>query len=84
MSKKTKTKPKTSSKTGFSPAKKTTAKEIEDGLLTVIYDAIPYASAGPIEEVKTFEEAGIITYNSGLVVEAADGSRFEIVITKLG
>ena len=34
--------------------------------------------------IRTFEEAGILTYNRGLVVKFADGQEFQVTIVKNG
>jgi len=35
-----------------------------------------------IKSVRTFEDAGLLTRNSGLVVTLRDGSQFEVTIVK--
>jgi len=35
-----------------------------------------------VRSVSTFEEAGVLTNNRGLVVKLADGTRFQITVTE--
>lgn len=35
-----------------------------------------------LEMVRTFEEAGILTYNKGLVLRMKDGSEFQITVVR--
>jgi len=37
---------------------------------------------GGIEHVRTFEEAGVLTQNAGLVIELADGSQWQVTIVR--
>ncbi len=37
---------------------------------------------GGVENVRTFEEAGVLTQNAGLVVETADGSEWQVTIVR--
>ena len=37
---------------------------------------------GGLENVRTFEEAGVLTQNAGLVIETADGSEWQVTIVR--
>jgi len=37
---------------------------------------------GGIKSVRTFEEAGVLTQNAGLVIETADGSEWQVTIVR--
>ncbi len=37
---------------------------------------------GGVENVRTFEEAGVLTQNAGLVIETADGSEWQVTIVR--
>ena len=37
---------------------------------------------GEVEHVRTFEEAGVLTQNAGLVIETADGSELQVTIVR--
>ena len=37
---------------------------------------------GGVEHVRTFEEAGVLTQNAGLVIETADGSELQVTIVR--
>ena len=37
---------------------------------------------GGIERVRTFEEAGVLTQNAGLVIELTDGSQWQVTIVR--
>ena len=37
---------------------------------------------GAIKDVDTFESAGLLTQNEGLVIKMQDGSNFQLTITK--
>jgi len=37
---------------------------------------------GRIENIRTFQEAGVLTQNAGLVIEAADGSEWQVTIVR--
>jgi hypothetical protein len=42
---------------------------------------LPEELAG-VEMVRTFEEAGILTYNKGLVLRMKDGGEFQITVVR--
>lgn len=48
------------------------------GALEVAYDEDQW----PVDGVWSFEEAGLLTRNRGLVVRMADGDEFEITIVR--
>mgnify|MGYP000919467907 CR=1 FL=1 len=50
---------------------------------TLIADAI-VSYDGPlfVKDVRTFEEAGLLTRNSGLVIKAADGNVYHLTISE--
>ena len=55
--------------------------EIE--LETMLYELLQDRDEAPeIARAETFEEAGILTDNRGLVVRTTDGSEFEITIVQ--
>ena len=50
---------------------------------TMLYELLQDDEAAPeIARVETFEEAGLLTANRGVVVRTADGSTFQICIVK--
>ena len=50
---------------------------------TMLYEMLQDEDAGPeVRRVQTFEEAGVLTYNRGVVVHTTDGSTFQISIVK--
>ena len=50
---------------------------------TMLYELLQDQDAAPeIARVQTFEEAGLLTNNRGVVVHTADGSTFQICIVK--
>jgi hypothetical protein len=54
--------------------KKTTAKRMEARLRAML------ERKRPVRRVSTFEEAGVLTRNRGLVVALTDGTKFQIEI----
>jgi len=64
--------------------------EMQDALKTLL-EEIAYMDADErdrlgvlddIENVSTFEEAGVLTNNAGLVVRLGDGSKFQVTIVQ--
>jgi len=53
--------------------------EMEDLLANLLQNE---DEAPEVRRVTTFEEAGILTYNRGLVVRTEDGSEFQITIVR--
>ncbi len=57
---------------------------MQDGLMELIYGAdddsfgIGWENAG----VRTFEQAGVMTYNKGLVISLPDGTEFQLTIVQ--
>ena len=50
---------------------------------TMLYEMLQDEDAAPeVRRVQTFEEAGVLTRNRGVVVRTADGSTFQISIVK--
>lgn len=55
----------------------------ETEMETMLYEMLNDEDAAPeVRRVQTFEEAGVLTYNRGVVVRTADGSTFQISIVK--
>jgi len=55
----------------------------ENEFETMLYELLQVEEAAPeIARVQTFEEAGLLTNNRGVVVHTADGSTFQICIVK--
>jgi hypothetical protein len=52
----------------------------EADIQEIITDAI--ADQDEIIRVRTFEEAGVLTTNNGLVIRTSDGSEFQITIVQ--
>jgi hypothetical protein len=66
---------------GTQNAKETTMNEIE--FETMLYELLQDDEAAPeIARVQTFEEAGLLTNNRGVVVRTADGSEWQISVVK--
>jgi hypothetical protein len=55
----------------------TTEKAMTDTLQELIAESVP-----TVRDVLTYEEAGMLTRNNGLVVRISDGSEFQITIVK--
>ncbi|HOD84367.1 MAG: hypothetical protein BWX88_03447 [Planctomycetes bacterium ADurb.Bin126] len=53
--------------------------EMEDLLANLLQNE---DEAPDVRRVTTFEEAGILTYNRGLIVRTEDGSEFQITIVR--
>ena len=50
---------------------------------TMLYEMLQDDEAAPeVVAVRTFEEAGVLTGNRGVVVRAADGSEFQVTIVQ--
>ncbi len=45
-------------------------------------DAVEDWDGDPIEEVRSFEDEGMLTNNKGLVVQLEDGSEFQLTIVR--
>ena len=55
----------------------------ENEFETMLHELLQDDEAAPeIARVQTFEEAGLLTGNRGVVVHTADGSTFQICIVK--
>jgi len=55
----------------------------EINIETMLYEMLQDDEMAPeIARVSTFEEAGVLTGNRGVVVRAADGSEFQITIVQ--
>ena len=55
----------------------------ENEFETMLYELLQDDEAAPeIARVQTFEEAGLLTNNRGVVVHTADGSTFQVTIVK--
>lgn len=56
--------------------------EIQDEL-GLMLEAVAIANdCEAVDSVETFEEAGVMTSNKGLVIRTADGSEFQLTIVK--
>jgi len=49
---------------------------------TVIEDALRDLEASDFRSIRTYEEAGVLTKDHGLIVTTVDGSEFQITIVK--
>ena len=50
---------------------------------TMLYELLQDEEAVPeVKQVQTFEEAGVLTYNRGVVVRADDGAEWQITIVQ--
>ena len=50
---------------------------------TMLYEMLQDEEAAPeVRRVQTFEEAGLLTNNRGIVVRTEDGSTFQITIVQ--
>ncbi|HUT56490.1 MAG TPA: hypothetical protein VNA25_01295 [Phycisphaerae bacterium] len=55
----------------------------ESDIETMLYELLQDDEMAPeVRRVETFEEAGVLTGNRGVVVRAADGSEFQITIVQ--
>ena len=56
---------------------------VQNGLVALIRsEADPEDLLWGDAQVETFEEAGVMTYNKGLVVRLPDGSEFQVTIVQ--
>ena len=57
---------------------------MQDGLMELIAEATEDSFGIGWEEawVRTFEQAGIMTYNKGLVISLPDGTEFQLTIVQ--
>ena len=57
---------------------------LQDGLMELISEAADDSFGIGWEDarVRTFEDAGIMTYNKGLVISLPDGSEFQLTIVQ--
>jgi len=66
---------------GANRHQETTMNETE--METMLYEMLNDEDAAPeVRRVQTFEEAGVLTYNRGVVVRTDDDSTFQISIVK--
>ncbi len=50
---------------------------------TMLYELLQDEEAAPeVAKVRTFEEAGVLTSNRGVVVRTDDGSEFQVAIVQ--
>jgi hypothetical protein len=56
--------------------------QIQDELRLMIEAVAIVEDSEWIDGVETFEEAGVMTNNKGLVIHTADGSTFQVTIVK--
>jgi len=60
-----------------------TEETLQDGLAALIRgEADPDEICWENLSVETFEEAGVLTYNSGLVIRLPDGSEYQLTIVR--
>ena len=57
-------------------------KKLQDLLQTILRDDLEVEPPYYIASVRTFEEAGVLSEDRGLVVTMADGSEFRITIVR--
>ena len=57
---------------------------MQDGLMELISEAAEdsFEIGWEEAEVRTFEQAGIMTYNKGLVISLPDGTEFQLTIVQ--
>ena len=57
---------------------------LQDGLMELISEAADdsFGIGWEAARVRTFEDAGVMTYNKGLVISLSDGSEFQITIVQ--
>ena len=57
---------------------------MQDGLMELISEAADdsFGIGWEAARVRTFEEAGVMTYNRGLVISLPDGSEFQLTIVQ--
>ena len=57
---------------------------MQDGLMELISEAAEdsFGIGWEEAEVRTFEQAGIMTYNKGLVISLPDGTEFQLTIVQ--
>ena len=57
---------------------------LQEGLMEIISEAADDSFGIGWEEarVRTFEQAGVMTYNKGLVISLPDGSEFQLTIVQ--
>ena len=53
-------------------------REFNDVLCEMILASDPYESGATVVTVRTYEEAGVLAGNEGLVVRLEDGSEFQV------
>ena len=59
------------------------AEAIADFLIELIeLDDQPWSDDGDKPRVRTFEDAGVLTMNAGLVLRAPDGQEFQISVVR--
>lgn len=59
-------------------------REMQEALVEALYGIELYGDDGEVEvtSVRTFEEAGLMTRNKGVVIRLSDGSSFQLTINK--
>ena len=57
---------------------------LQDGLMELISEAAndSFGIGWEDARVRTFEDAGVMTYNKGLVISLPDGSEFQLTIVQ--
>ena len=57
---------------------------MQDGLMELISEAADdsFGIGWEATRVRTFEDAGVMTYNKGLVISLPDGSEFQLTIVQ--
>ena len=56
--------------------------QFENWLTEVIYEGNEVLNEGEDVSIRTFEEAGLLSYNKGLVIRLKTGEEFQLTIVK--
>lgn len=59
----------------------TTEAEIQAVITDALYEHMEEGGS-KVSEVTTFQDAGVMTYNAGLVIETEDGDEFQVQIVR--
>ena len=61
-----------------------TEDSMQDGLMELIWEAEDdsFGIGWEEAEVRTFQQAGVMTYNKGLVISLPDGTEFQLTIVQ--
>jgi hypothetical protein len=61
---------------------KVTPKSLEETLIHLLRDTSEYPSGMEIRAVESFEEAGLLTSDRGIIILTEDGSEFQLTIVQ--